>query len=160
MLFLRKSKRGFTLIELMVVVAIIGILALLGLRAYTGQMEKSKNAVVKANAGTIQTLIQSELADDTFDTAQEALEAIDADNPTKPANMQNPYDEESAVVLAYDAPVADEAAVISAFEALDKGATLAGIVYVLKLTNKQIFYVIGTGAEGTADGFDRLSAMR
>jgi len=65
MLSLRKGKKGFTLIELMVVVAIIGVLALLGLRLYTGQQMKAKNAVVKANTGTIQTLIQAELADTT-----------------------------------------------------------------------------------------------
>lgn len=65
MMWLRKSKVGFTLIELMVVVAIIGVLALLGLRLYTGQQQKAKNAIVKANAGTIQTLIQAELADTT-----------------------------------------------------------------------------------------------
>ena len=59
----RKSKKGFTLIELMVVVVIIGILALLGLRLYLTQIAKSNNALVKANAGTVQTTIQGDLAD-------------------------------------------------------------------------------------------------
>jgi len=60
---LRKSKKGFTLIELMVVVVIIGVLALLGLRLYLTQIAKSNNALVKANAGTVQTTIQGDLAD-------------------------------------------------------------------------------------------------
>lgn len=59
----RKSKKGFTLIELMVVVVIIGVLALLGLRLYLTQIEKSNNALIKANAGTVQTTIQADLAD-------------------------------------------------------------------------------------------------
>ena len=60
----RKSKKGFTLIELMVVVVIIGILALLGLRLYLTQIAKSNNALIKANAGTVQTAIQAALADE------------------------------------------------------------------------------------------------
>jgi len=59
----RKSKKGFTLIELMVVVVIIGVLALLGLRLYLTQIAKSNNALIKANAGTVQTTIQAALAD-------------------------------------------------------------------------------------------------
>ena len=35
----------------------------MGLRLYLGQQEKAKNAIVKANAGTVQTLIQAEIAD-------------------------------------------------------------------------------------------------
>ena len=66
-----KSKKGFTLIELMVVVAIIAILALLGLRLYTTQQRRAKEAMVRANAGTVQVSIQTELVDvppDTLDT--------------------------------------------------------------------------------------------
>ena len=58
-----KNKKGFTLIELLVVIVIIGILALFGLRLYLGQIDKAKNAMVKANVGTVQTLIQAEIAD-------------------------------------------------------------------------------------------------
>ena len=58
-----KDKKGFTLIELLIVISIIGVLALMGLRLYSTQLDKAKNAMVKANAGTVQTLIQAELAD-------------------------------------------------------------------------------------------------
>ena len=90
-MFLRKNKKGFTLIELMVVVAIIGILALLGLRVYSNQQQKAKEAIVRANAGTIQTLIQAELADKAALTT-----AADGDIDTIFENSQirNPFVDE------------------------------------------------------------------
>jgi len=83
----RHSKRGLTLIEIMVMVTMIGVLALLGLRLYTArQQQKAKNAVietiqnienyntiVKINCGTIQTLIQAELADLDYKTVKSHL---------------------------------------------------------------------------------------
>ena len=79
-----KNKRGFTLIELLIVISIIGILSLMGLRYYGVQQEKAKNAIVKSNAGTVQTLIQAELAD-TDVTLDEAV-----DIATK-AGLRNPF---------------------------------------------------------------------
>ena len=88
----RKSKKGFTLIELMVVVAIIGILALLGLRVYIGQQRRAKDAIAIANAATVHTLVQSNFVDRSYALLEEALvisEAVGvATNAANTANLR------------------------------------------------------------------------
>jgi len=56
-IWLKESKKGFTLIELMVVVAILGVLVLLSLRTYAPQKERACNSIAKANANTVQTML-------------------------------------------------------------------------------------------------------
>jgi type IV pilus assembly protein PilA len=55
MLSMLKSKKGFTLIELMIVVAIIGILAAIAIPNFLKFQAKSKQSEAKANLGAIFT---------------------------------------------------------------------------------------------------------
>jgi len=97
-----KNKKGFTLIELLVVISIIGVLSLMGLRVYLTQQDKAKNAIVKANVGTVQTLIQAEFADRNFNDRDEAALYI-AEN----AGLHNPFNNAYMNEVGYFPEIAD-----------------------------------------------------
>jgi type IV pilus assembly protein PilA len=60
---LRKSKKGFTLIELMIVVAIIGILAAIAIPNFLRFQLKAKTSESKVNLAAIRTAEESYLAE-------------------------------------------------------------------------------------------------
>lgn len=58
-----KSKKGFTLIELMVVIVIIGILVAIALPNFISAQDRAKISSVKANMHTIQTVAETYAVD-------------------------------------------------------------------------------------------------
>ena len=74
-----KTKKGFTLIELMVVIVIIGILVAIALPNFIAAQDRAKLSSVKANAHTLQTILETyavdwggQYASNTANTTSEA----------------------------------------------------------------------------------------
>jgi type IV pilus assembly protein PilE len=84
--FSRDACRGFTLIEMMIVVAIVGILAAIAYPSYISQIEKGKRA--ECRSGLLKAMQQQEryfTQRNTYVTATSVITSYSGDNPSQSA---------------------------------------------------------------------------
>lgn len=87
----RKQQRGFTLMELLAVIIIIGVLAATVGGRFLGQTESAKAGVAKTEMGQIvQALDLFKLETGRYPAAQEGLEVL-IKNPGNVPNWNGPY---------------------------------------------------------------------
>lgn len=72
---MRKNKKGFTLAELLIVVAIIGVLVAISIPIFTSQLEKAREATDAANIRAAYAAVSTDVLEDsqTTDTANSVI---------------------------------------------------------------------------------------
>lgn len=115
----QRGQVGFTLIELMIVVAIVGILAVIGVPAYQNYSARAKFSEVVSNTGTFKTAVEM----CAIDQGAVPIAACAAGSNGVPAPVSTVGNYTSGVTVAADGTITATAV---------NGSGLAGQTYVLK----------------------------
>lgn len=147
---LKRKSKGFTLIELMVVIVIIGILVAIALPNFISAQDRAKISSVKANAHTVQTMLETYAVDYQGKYPTNRTELYNGANVTGGNNywkeLKNPFTAATSTSSVADIPAAVTVGATSASVA--GGA--AGVVYYNPLTGTPITKYWIYGGDKTA----------
>ena len=138
-IFQMKKQSGFTLIELMIVVAIVAILAAVALPAYQTYTQKAKFTEVISATGALKTAVEICVQTKDITTTNTLCTAQGANGiPPAPSAAGYVY----SVALAAD--TAPNVTITATSQGINSGVSTAGATYILKgtvnTTSKQVIW--------------------
>ncbi|MBE0467600.1 MAG: prepilin-type N-terminal cleavage/methylation domain-containing protein [Candidatus Desulforudis sp.] len=90
----RRNERGFTLIELMVVVAIIAVLAAIALPRFTGQADKARESAVLAELRSMKAVVEIHYAETGKLPTPDEIQTVMNEDGINWGDLVNPWGEE------------------------------------------------------------------
>lgn len=132
---MKQVQKGFTLIELMIVVAIIGILAAVAIPAYSDYTKKAKATELVQGTSALKTAVETCLQE-----TEGSLTNCDAGSYGIPDNLGTAWDGSTTTVLSGTKVISAKRVVdgvitvAAAKSVLNDKAGTAGLIYVLTPT--------------------------